>query len=284
MKVDLTVIIVSWNTATILCRCLNALHTNIGGLSTQIIVIDNASQDGSAEMIEKHFPQVQLIRNQDNVGFSKANNQGITQARGRYVLLLNSDALVQPETLSFLLQFMETHREIGACSPRLRMQSGDAQAYAFGDDPSLAYLLRRGLSRLFLNRPIHNWDVPYPIATDWVSGACLLLRREVVEQIEGFDESFFMYFEDADLCLRIRQHGWQIFYVPQVDVIHLGGQSLRQNPKAQRAYQQSLIYFYTKHYSALAYYLLITFLATYNLLSAFKHKWAESGFTREQRL
>ena len=163
---------------------------------------------------------------------------------------------------------METHPQAAACSPRLLLPDGRAQPYAFGSDPSLGYLLRRGVNRLVFKRALHNWATAVSQPVDWVSGACLLLRRQALQHVGGFDETFFMYFEDVDLCLRLRQAGWQVWYHPQVGITHLGGQSLKQNPAAQAAYQESLRYFYRKHYSRPAQWLLRAALWAYNALSS----------------
>jgi N-acetylglucosaminyl-diphospho-decaprenol L-rhamnosyltransferase len=261
---DLSIIIVSWNTRDLLTYLLTSLCAESGELAVQIIVVDNASTDDSAAMVAERFPQVVLICNQDNMGYARANNQGIRQASGRYVLLLNSDIVLTIGALTGLINFMDAHLNVGACSPRFLTAEGVPQAYAFGNNPSLLYLLRRGLYRLVRNQPLHDWAVDALQYVHWVSGACLLLRREALAQVQGLDEAFFMYFEDVDLCLRIRQQDWRICYVPDLEVTHLGGQSLQQNPAARRAYQQSLRYFYARHYGPFARGLLYVSLAAYN--------------------
>jgi hypothetical protein len=143
---------------------------------------------------------------------------------------------------------------------------GTPQPYAFGGDPSIGYLLARGLNRLLFRRYLHNWAIDTPQAVDWVSGACLIVRRQVIEQVGGLDEQIFMYFEDNDWCLRMRQAGWTIYYNPHFSITHLGGQSLNRNPQARQAYYQSLKYFYAKHYSWFARALLWAGLIPYQLM------------------
>lgn len=252
MAPDLSIIIVNWNTAALLCDCLASLVATSTAGRSEILVVDNASRDDSVGMVQQHFPSVQLIQNSANVGFARANNQGIVLSQGRYLLLLNSDTVVPPDTLAELLTFMEHTPDAGACSPRLVRPDGQPQAFAFGGDPTPRYLFRRGLHRLLLRRGLHNWHTTQIESVDWVSGAALLLRRAALEQTGGLDENIFMYFEDNDLCLRIRQAGWKVYYNPQVAVIHIGGQSLKQNPVARRAYYHSLEYFYAKHYGRAA--------------------------------
>jgi len=232
----------------------------------QVIVVDNASSDTSVDMVRRGFPGVALIENSRNVGFARANNQGIVRSQGRYVLLLNSDTFVQPGAVTDLVQFMDQHQDAGVCGPRLVRPDGRPQEFSFGGDPTLGYLLRRALSSLLWRRPLHDWSTDQVQEVDWVSGACLLARREAIDQVGLLDENYFMYFEDNDWCLRMRGGGWKVYYNPRVSVTHVGGQSLIQNPAAQRAYYRSLDYFYAKHYGPLARVLLRVSLVPYRLL------------------
>ena len=270
IEVDLAVVIVSWNTCALLRQCLLALGTNDSPITRQVIVVDNASTDASAEMVAQEFPQVTLIRNADNLGFSRANNVGIAQTQSRYVVLLNSDTIVSGDTFAALTTWMDAHPDVGICSPKLLTASGEAQAYAFGEDPTIGYLLKRGLKRVLLRQPLHNWDAPHEQDWDWVSGACMVIRREVLDQLHGLDDGIFMFFEDNDFCLRARQRQWRITYVPQFSITHIGGQSTKNNPapKSRQAYQNGLRYFYRKHYSALAQSALSLFLLIYMALIA----------------
>jgi N-acetylglucosaminyl-diphospho-decaprenol L-rhamnosyltransferase len=260
--VDLSIIIVNWNTASLLHACLASLAT-APGLAPEIIVVDNASTDGSADSVARDFPHVRLICNTENAGFGRANNQGLRACAGRYALLLNSDTTVKPGALAALVKFMDGHPAAGACSPRLLRPNGIPQPYAFGGDPTLPYLLRRAVNQVIFHRYLHEWASPAVQEVDWVSGACLLARREAIAQAGLLDEAIFMYFEDNDWCLRLRQAGWKIYYYPEAEIIHVGGQSLRQNPSAQAAYARSLKYFYAKHYSKPAQWALRLLLPLY---------------------
>jgi hypothetical protein len=278
---DLSVIIVSWNTRDLLRECLRSvvsrqssvvshqssvvslqssqasiLKTEDCQLTTEVLVIDNASTDGSAGMVCTEFPEAQLIVNRENVGFARANNQGIRASQGRYVVLLNSDTIVRPGALAKLVAFMDDHPQAGAVGPRLRRGDGAVQPYAFGGDPTLGYLLRRGANRLLFRRHLHDWATDVVQDVDWVAGTCLTVRREAFEGVGLLDESIFMYFEDNDWCLRLRQAGWKVYYNPQAEIVHIGGQSLAKNPAAQRSYHESLRYFYAKHYGPAAELLL----------------------------
>lgn len=261
-RITLSIVIVNWNTRDLLRTCLASLEPEAMS-SWDVWVVDNGSTDGSQQMLQTIFPGVHLIANVDNRGYAAANNQGIEASSGRYVLLLNSDTLVPTGAIARLLAFVDSRPGIGAASPRLLQVDGTPQPYAFGHDPTLGYLLRRGFSRAVLRRALHDWTTDVPQRVDWVSGACMLVRREVIDQVGLLDERFFMYFEDNDWCLRMRQHGWTVWYVPEVEITHLGGQSLGQNSAAQRIYHRSLERFYSKHYSIAASLILRLLLAVY---------------------
>lgn len=247
---DLSIVIVTWNVRAVLAACLAALPAAAGGLSTELIVVDNGSTDGTAEWLET-LPGVQLVRNRENAGFARANNQGLARAQGTYPVLLNPDTEPRPDSLAEMVQFMAAHPRAGATSPRLVRPDGTPQPYAFGSDPSPWYLARRAIAHL-RKRYLHDWSVSEPYQAEWVSGACLVTRREIVEQVGGLDEGMFMYFEDNDWCRRMRLAGWQVWYNPRAEVVHIGGASLNQTPGARAAYYRSLAYFYRKHYGRLA--------------------------------
>jgi hypothetical protein len=268
MMCDISVVIVAWNVAGALREALHSLSAGAEGLAYEVIVIDNASADGSAAMVRAEFPSALLIANTENLGFARANNQGLRISRGRYVLLLNSDTATPAGALGRLAGFLDSHPEAGAVGPRLLRPGGTPQPYAFGSDPTIGYLLRRGANRLLFRRPLHDWATTTIQEVDWVSGACLLVRREAIEQVGLLDEQIFMYFEDNDWCLRMRAAGWKIYYNPGVAIVHLGGQSLARNPGAHAAYYRSLEYFYGKHYGRVARTLLGAFLAPYRLFAA----------------
>ena len=257
----LSVVVVNWNKRALLYDCLKASGATES--PHRFIVIDNGSTDGSQAMVRSRFPNVTLIANRDNLGFAAANNQGISATNSHYILLLNSDTVASPQALQDLVAFMEEHPDASACSPRLVRPDGTPQRYAYGGDPTILYLLRRALARLILRRPLHDWATSDLQTVDWVSGACMMVRREGIQQVGLLDEDFFMYFEDNDWCLRMRKHGWRIYYNPKVAITHLGGQSLVQNPHAQEAYHQSLKLFYKKHYTRTQQQLLTLLLRIY---------------------
>ncbi len=245
---DLTVVVVSWNTAALLSDCLDSVSRSLPAAPCQVIVVDNGSADGSADMVAERYPWATLVRNTENVGYARANNQGLALCESAMVLFLNSDTLVPPIALTALGTYLASRPTVGACGPRLLDVDGQPQPFAFGQDPSPWYLLRRGLASLAFRRPMHDWATGNELEVDWVSGACLLARAAAVRDVGGWDESMFMYFEDNDLCLRLRQSSWQVRYYPGVAVTHLSGRSLAQNPAATGEYYRSLRRFYRKHY------------------------------------
>lgn len=229
---DISVVIVSFNTRELLKQCIEALLPETAGLTAEIIVVDNASRDGSADMVESVFPQVCLVRAGVNLGFAAANNVGFRRARGRYVVLLNSDAFVGWDALRTGVQRMDRSPEVAMAGAKLLSRDGSLQPSA-RMFPTLAndFLTLSGLaarypgSRLF-GRFDRTWADPgQPAAVDWVPGAFAIVRRSVLDEIGHFDERFFLYYEEVDLCRRIREAGHEIWYWPDMEVIHLGGES-----------------------------------------------------------
>lgn len=258
--VDVSVIVVSWNTQDLLKQCLQQVESTIKASSYEIIVVDNASDDGSQAMVRQDFPAVRLIENTENAGFARANNQGIEVSRGRYVLLLNSDAFVEANTIDGMVSFMDARPEAGMAGCKLLYEDRTLQrsCYSF---PSLltefyiAVQLDKLLprSREFGKFMMTYWDFDDVREVDAIMGAFMLVRREVIEQVGGFDESYFMYSEEIDWCYRIKQHGWRILYNPDVQAVHLWGGSSQNLREATllRLYRSKVMYF-RKHYGQLS--------------------------------
>ena len=282
----ISIIIVNWNTRDLLAACLHSVaaasvitgdpslseqHTLIDGTTAQcivaphapvqaapnlprveVLVVDNASSDGSAEMVRAEFPWVRLITNQSNVGFARANNQAIRICAGRYVLLLNSDTVVHHAALAALVEFMDAQPTVGAAGALLLNPDGTLQ-------PSCSpfpTLLREAWRMFALDRVVPiatyqmtRWDGATPRAVDVLLGACMNMRRESLDQVGLLDETYFMYSEEVDLCLRIKRAGWQIFWVPQAHITHYGGQSSKQAAKKMflHLYQSKTLYFRKHH-------------------------------------
>ncbi|MDY7079455.1 MAG: glycosyltransferase family 2 protein [Chloroflexota bacterium] len=267
-RIDLSICIVNWNAGHFLLDCVASIQKNLIGLEYEIIIVDNASTDNSISLFQEHFPDVKVVLCARNDGFAVANNIAIARSRGRYVLLLNPDTLVYEGTLEEMVRFMDEHPFVGACGPRLvNPDSGNVEisARAF---PTLLPLLWNlsYLDRLF---PYSSFFSAYQMTyrrddeireVDWVTGACLMARRKASTQVGELDSHIFMYLEDVDWCYRFKRAGWQVFYLPMVQIAHYRGQSSKLKLKREETelgvwgtqqYTQSVLYFYHKHYGIL---------------------------------
>jgi len=266
MTPPISVVVLTYNTRDLVLHCLGMFCADAIRDGWQIIVVDNGSTDGTAQAVAEQFPDVEIVRNEHNLGYAAGNNRGLRRANGDCVILLNSDVLADAASLRALCRYLQAHSQVGAVSAGLRTANGQPQAYAYGGDPSPGYLLKRNVRRWLGLKPLHDWAVSEPIDTDWVSGACVAVRREVFEQVGLLDEQFFLYFEDIDWCLRMRHAGWQVVYNPIISVTHLGGASEPQRTTANRFYYESMIAFYRKHYGDAWATVLRTLLGIYQLL------------------
>ncbi|MGE5531555.1 MAG: glycosyltransferase family 2 protein [Bacteroidota bacterium] len=254
-RIPLSIIIVSWNVQADLRVCLDSLRQS-SETPHEVIVIDNASRDGTVEMLRTDFPSVHLIANPDNRGFAAANNQGLAVAQGEYLLLLNPDTIVPPGALATLLTFAGAHPEAGAIGPRLLNSDGSLQHSCRRFPTVWAALFRHTLlGRLFPNAHsmreylMCDWGHAEAREVDWVSGAALLINRRAFEQIGGLDESFYWGSEDVDYGFRMHQAGWKVLYTPQPAITHAIGRStdqaiiatiIRTHRSMQRLYSKHL--------------------------------------------
>jgi GT2 family glycosyltransferase len=261
--VSLSIIIVNFNTKDLLRECLSSVEkADKEGLSIEIIVVDNASGDGSVDMVKKEFPSTKVIQNKDNIGFGKANNIGIKQATGRYILLLNSDTEINSDCLVTTVQFMEKNKNVGVSTCKLLLPNGniDPACHRGFPTPWAALTYFSGLERVFPKIKIfsgyHLWHkgISTIHEIDSPSGAFFLVRKEVIEEVGAFDEDFFMYGEDLDLAYRIKSAGFTIVYNPTVITLHKKKQSGRENEnillrrKTQQYFYETMKLFYRKHY------------------------------------
>jgi N-acetylglucosaminyl-diphospho-decaprenol L-rhamnosyltransferase len=230
---ELAVLIVNWKVHELLRACLSSVKAGTAHTNVEIIVVDNDSRDGSVAMLAREFPSVRAIANARNVGFGAANNQAFARSRAPYVLLLNPDTRVMDGALERMLTMMKASPRVGAIGCRLLNGDGSLQKWTGGAFPSLAKVARHYLflDRLFpgvVGSPLYlDRDVDADLEVDWVSGACMLLRREALGA-RIFDEAYFLYGEDMDLCHRLRQAGWRVIYTPAVSILHYQGASLKQ--------------------------------------------------------
>ncbi|MCS7251714.1 MAG: glycosyltransferase family 2 protein [Anaerolineae bacterium] len=291
----MSVIIVSWNVWEWLASCLASLEGALGALKGEIILIDNASIDGTPKRVREAFPEVRLLINPVNQGFSAANNQGMAIAQGRYFFLLNPDTWVLDRAIELLVAFADGHPEAGAVGPQLLNPDGTVQSS------------RRRFPTFWTALFESTWWQPYAPhgilqryymldrsddetqEVDWVVGAAMLVRREAVEQVGPMDEGFFMYAEEMDWCRRMRAAGWKVFYHPQAKVIHYGGRSSDQVPAVQHlAFQQSKIRYFRKHHGRMAAAALRAFLIGQYLwqiaIEGFKAALGHKGAMRWKRI
>jgi hypothetical protein len=232
LTLDISVVVVSFNTRDLLRECLQSLAQECEGIASETFLVDNVSRDGSADMVQTEFPEVKLIRSDVNLGFAAANNRAFPLARGRYVVLLNSDAFLERGALRRAGEHMDAEPETGLGGGRLVGRDGSWQPSArkfpslLNDFLTLTGLAARYPHSRFFGQFDRTWaDVNQAADVDWVPGAFSIIRRDVLNRVGYFDESFFLYYEEVDLCRRIRQAGFNIRYWPDVTVIHLGGES-----------------------------------------------------------
>jgi GT2 family glycosyltransferase len=248
-----SVVIVSFNTREDLLGCLASLEHAPKERIEEVVVVDNASGDGSVEAVGRLYPQVRVLANPENVGFARANNQGLRASCGRYVLFLNSDAELRPGALEALSATLERCPEVGIAGPRTLNTDGTVQvSYGPPLSPLAEWKQRRKVRAVTRREPGTMRRLEVESRSDgspgWVSGSCLLARRETLEAISGFDERFFLYEEDVDLCLRARRAGWEIAYVAGASVVHHLGRSAKTRPSATRLeYQKSHLLYYHEH-------------------------------------
>lgn len=224
---DLSIIIVSYNSAKFIESCIDSIINSGCLFNREIIIVDNFSADVTANIVRFKYPEVRLIQNCTNIGFARANNQGAKIARGRYILFLNPDTVVQENAFQRMINFMEQKPNAGILGPKLLYPDGSLQFSCRHFYNLRAILLRRTvIGKIFSNNKLlhyhlmSNWDHNQIREVDWVLGACLMVRREVLEEVGYFDDKYKIYFEDVDLCYRVKKAGYKIFYYPEAIVIH----------------------------------------------------------------
>ena len=252
---DLSIVVVNWNTSDLLAQCLRSVYDTTGNLDFEVIVVDNASTDGSPEMVRQEFPDATLIANTENLGFAKANNQAILRSLGRYVLLLNSDAFVQENTVEHVVAFMDAHPEAGMAGCKLLYEDGRLQ-YSCTKFPTLftELCIATQLDRLFPKSrscgryPMKYWDLDVR-EVDVILGAFMLVRAAAIDEVGLMDERYFMYSEEVDWCYRFKEKGWKIYFYPHSEAIHLwGGSTGRIRIEMLTQMYKSRIAFFRKHY------------------------------------
>lgn len=256
---DLSVVIVGYQSAAFLPRCLDALSAGTHRVAFEAIVVDNGSTDGTRALLERDYPGVLLLANEDNRGFARAVNQGAARALGRNILLLNPDTEIEDGALDESLAYLDAHPEVGIVGARVNNPDGSLQRACRRSIPTpmVSFFRLSGLGRLFHRHPAaraYNLDDADPDVTmevEAVSGSFLLVRREAFDATGGMDERYFLYGEDLDFCWAVRRAGWRVVYHPRAVVLHHKGASSRQaSRRANREYHRSMVHFYRKHFAA----------------------------------
>jgi len=248
--VDLYIIIVNWNTKEFLLPCLRSIIEGGQGTGWEVIVVDNGSRDGSREEVKKVFPSAHLIENEKNFGFAKAANQGLQKASGRFVLLLNPDTQVKNGAIERLVSFMDAHSDVGVAGAQLLNADGSKQN-SIANFPSLGTeLLNKSLLRWLFPKKFPGKERNYsePIEVDSVIGACMMVRRDALDQVGLLDEDYFLFLEETDWCYRMKKAGWKIYHIPQAEIYHFQGKSAEEVKKRARVeFYRSRYHFFKKH-------------------------------------
>jgi N-acetylglucosaminyl-diphospho-decaprenol L-rhamnosyltransferase len=267
---DLGIVIVNWNTQAYLQRCLETVYASVGDFSYRVVVVDNGSTDGSVETVAEAFPQADLISGQGNVGYPAGNNLGLralgyadgpdqpSAGTPRYALLLNPDTELPPDALQRMLDFMDSHPEVGMAGPKLVLPDGSLDLACRRSEPTLEVAFWRliGFSRLFKrSRRFARYNLTFldedeTAEVDSVVGAFMMVRSEAIAPVGLLDESFFMYGEDLDWAKRIKEAGWKVVYYPAVQVKHVKRAASRQSKRARLEFVRAFWIFYEKHYRA----------------------------------
>jgi len=250
---SLSIILVNFNGRHFIEICLCSLKQFIKHLDYEVIIVDNFSTDDSIEIIKKDHSSSELICSQTNLGFGKANNLAVRNLQGEYLLFLNTDTVLMENTPEILLDYLNSNKDIGVISPRITFDDGRYQL-SCGNLPNLLSEFIDKIRYAFDNR-FHNflsgfYKKKYSTVKEvgWVTGACMMMRRDVFEQLGGFDESFFMYFEDKDICKRVKELDYKVIYYPETTIIHLlGGSSHGIKNSVNTYYRESQLYYYQKH-------------------------------------
>ena len=270
MQLDLSIIIVNYNVKEFLQNLIHSIFKSALNISYEIIIIDNASDDGSVEFIKDKFPEIKLISNEKNLGFSKANNLGLKIAKGKYLLLLNPDALLREDTLQKMMEFFRNTPDAGLAGCKILNPDGSLQLACRRSFPGpwTSFCKVTGLSTIFpRSRIFARYNLTYldenqSYEVDAISGSFMMMKREVYEKVGGFDEEFFMYGEDLDLCYRIQKAGYKVYYVHDTQIIHYKGESTKRSSFDEtKVFYNAMNLFVKKHLSG-------SFLVEIILLSA----------------
>jgi GT2 family glycosyltransferase len=275
---DISVSIVSYNSKSVIRNCIESIISSTTDLNTQIIIVDNASVDGTAEHVKEHFPGIKLIENSENVGFGTAHNQAFRYSKGRYFLILNPDTILFPEAIHQMAAFMDSHDRAGAAGCKIWWD--DEKNFIFPDQkihsiktallhftPFCRYFPNSSFTRNYWRSAYLLWSAKEPIKVEGITGGIMMIRSEVFESVGSFDENFFLFFEEHDLLRRVKAAGWEIYYLPNAEIQHFFEESCRNCPiDIGKIYKDSALYYYKKYYRYTGYYYIKALMKLNNFI------------------
>ena len=264
---DVSIIIVNWNAKELLRDCLHSIAGTVQGIVSEIIVVDNASSDGSVAMVQQEFPTTRIIENGENRGFAAANNQALAVMKGRYALLLNTDTVLKENALYLLFAFLESHPAAAMACGQLLNADGSRQNSIAAFPNLLTLMTNISLLEYLLpgRYPSKRYDFKEPVEIDSGIGACLMVRKTAIDDVGMLDERFFFFFEETDWAYRMRQAGWKIFHVPGAFIYHLQGQSIGRDVRSRREFYRSRYQFFRK-WRSLPSFMFICFVIVMRLM------------------
>jgi GT2 family glycosyltransferase len=289
--IDLSIAIVSYNTKEVLLDCIRSVHAHTTAITFEVIVIDNDSRDGTVAALKEVYPDMRVIANPDNRGFAKAVNQALAVSRGRHVLLLNSDTIVKDQALATMGAYLDDHPDVGAVSCKQWTGDGHLNQTCF-PFPSIrdhlfysALFQRIAPTMQAAAAATHAVDCTQSQDVDWANGACLMVRRSLLQQLGGLDEEFFMYFEDVDLCRRLRQQGYRVRHVAEAEIVHfIGRSSGRDRERLQLVWEFSRIRYIEKHFSPFKRRLMKGWIAAGTGWRLVQSMWCAPAAQRRRRI
>ena len=232
--IDLSIIIVNWNTKQLLLNCIESIYRTVHRSAFEIFVVDNGSTDGSVEEVSQKYPTVNIIANSANLGFARANNIALRKISGQYAVLLNSDTILKESAMDKMYDFIEHHSQTGMCGPQL-LNEDNSRQNSVGDFPTLlTEFMSKGLIRILFPEKYRqafkfkNIEFTGPTEVDFIVGACMLVRKAAMDQIGMLDEDYFFLYEEVDWCFRMKKAGWLVYHLPDAEIYHLGGQSMKE--------------------------------------------------------
>lgn len=294
----MTLIVVTYNSEDEIAACLQSIRDQQTTFSREVVVVDNASRDGTVRRVQEDAPEVHLVANTINVGFGAANNQALRVSRGRFILLVNPDSVLQPGAVQSMVDYVEAHPECGICGGLLMDEEKHIHPSARRfSNPLRKLLMMSGIQARLRGQPWFKdadfgwFDHRTPLRVDWVPGAFTLIRRELIDELGLFDERFFLYFEETDLCLRANRNGWEVHFVPDSVCIHVGGASSRKH--ASEAFDvagsqvlkfraRSECLFYRKNFGVLAVWLNLGVELLWHGLRVFLHRGGNETSQRKR--